>query len=310
MIDANDVRAVLSPHLADTSRYDIVDVEHEALAPLLPPRRGNRWVITLHNLISQRSHQQAALCPTSRARWLFNADADRAKRLERWITTSYDLTMVMSDTDAKVVGGNVAVVPNGVDTQRFRPTPMPPEPRILFSASFNYHPNVDSAHWFCTQVLPLVQQRVPGATLMLVGRSPDSRVRALASLPGVDAHFDVPAIIPYLEAARVVVVPTRIGTGTRLKALEAMAAARPIVGTTVGLEGLGCEDGVSALIADEPVAFASAIERLCTDDTYAGVLVDGARRLVKERFSWDLVARRYLEVVLDRVLSPDQEAGT
>src|SRR5205823_15052400 len=101
---------------------------------------------------------------------------------------------------------------------------------------------IDGAVWFCTGVLPQVRSAVPTASVALVGRSPAPEVEALGALDGVEVHADVPSVVPYLRAARVAIVPLRIGTGTRLKAREAMAAGRPVVGTTVGLEGLAVTD--------------------------------------------------------------------
>jgi glycosyltransferase involved in cell wall biosynthesis len=284
--------------IGDTSGYDLVQVEHEHLAGLLPRRRSCRWAITLHNLLSVRFRQRAAVSTKPRVRRLWEADARQAEVWERRITRGYDLTIAVSDEDARVLGGAVAIVPNGVDLDRFRATPLPPEPRLIFSASFNYEPNIDGATWLCEEILPLVRARIPDARLLLVGREPDERVRRLGRLPGVDAHFDVPAVSPLLESARVAVVPLRQGSGTRLKALEAMAAGRPVVGTEVGLEGLGLEDGVSACVAGTAKELAADVVRLLHDDFAAATLAAAARSLAEAGFGWDRLADRYLEWVL------------
>jgi glycosyltransferase involved in cell wall biosynthesis len=283
--------------MSNAESYDVVQIEHEEFAPLLPRRRSNRWAITLHNLISVRWRQRAAISEKRRVRWLFESDAARSERFERWITNSFDLTITMSHEDAALLDGPAVVVPNGVDLDRFRLSPLPTQPVFLFSASFNWEPNIDGAVWFCEQVLPLVRQSLPDATLLLVGRKPDVRVRRLLDLPGVEAQFDVPSVVPFLESARIAVVPVRMGSGTRLKALEAMAVGRPVAGTAVGLEGLGLKDGVSAVVADEPDALAARVVRLCTDDVLARRLAEAARPLA-EQLSWDRVADRYLDQLL------------
>jgi glycosyltransferase involved in cell wall biosynthesis len=114
-------------------------------------------------------------------------------------------------------------------------------------------------------------------------------VRALGDRPGVTVHADVPAIDPFLRRCRVALVPLRIGTGTRLKALEAMAAGRPLVGTTVGLEGLDLVHETSALLVDEPAAQAAAIVRLLRDDAAATAQVNAARELAVSRYDWRAV---------------------
>jgi glycosyltransferase involved in cell wall biosynthesis len=295
---ARPVREYLRDNLGDTSGYDIVQIEHEYFASLVPIHRANRWAITLHNLLSVRSRQQAAVSERGRVRWLFERDSARAERFERRIVADYDLVIAMSDEDAAALDGGAVVIPNGVDVDRFPLTPLPSQPRLYFSASFNWDPNVDGIVWFCERVFPLVRQQVPDAVLQLVGRHPNDRVRALLAQPGVVGNFDVPSVVPYLEAARVAIVPLRVGSGTRLKALEAMSAGRPVAGTTAGLEGLGLSDGEQAAIADDPHGLAARIVRLCRDDAHARQVAAGARSLVDKTFSWDRIGTAYTRHIL------------
>jgi glycosyltransferase involved in cell wall biosynthesis len=235
-----------------------------------------------------------------RHRWLWRRDARRAARFERWAAGAYDAVVVCSRDDADAFPGPTIVVPNGVDTARFVPSPVPAEPAMVLTASFNYPPNVEGAAWFCDEVLPLVRERVPAATLTLVGREPQDAVRALAERPGTTGAFDVPAVAPYLAAARVAVVPLRVGSGTRLKALEAMASGRPLAGTSIGLAGLGLVPGDSAVVADDAAALASGIVELLVDDARAASMAAAGRALAQGRFGWDAIGADYL-VALDRV---------
>jgi glycosyltransferase involved in cell wall biosynthesis len=290
---------LLRPHLANHAAYDILQVEHSALASLIPESRSQGGsIITLHNLISVRMRQLAEVSTKARVRWLLLRDAERAKRLERWIVNNYAQTIVVSEGDAREVGGHAIVVPNGVDLDRFAPSKLPSAHRLIFIATFSYGPNIDGARWLCTEVFPRVRAQLHDAVLSLVGREPHVEVRALARLPGVEAHFDVPSVLPYLQSARVALAPLRAGSGTRLKVLEAMAAGRPVAGTAIGVEGLGLCDGHSAAVADDPRALGERIIRLCRDDTYAGHLTGVARRLVEERFGWDAIADRYVDQLL------------
>jgi glycosyltransferase involved in cell wall biosynthesis len=277
--------------LGGDAGYDVVQVEHASMAPLVSQRRAAPWSLTVHNVASARARQMAAVVG-GRRRWLYEQQAKAAARHEAWIARTFDAVLAVSDADAELLPGAATVIDNGVDTSRFQVTPLPAEPRMLLSASWNYPPNVDGATWFCHEVLPLVRAACPDARLSLVGREPTAAVRALGELPGVDASFDVPSVHPFLTAARVAVVPLRIGTGTRLKALEAMAAGRPLAGTSIGLEGLGLEAGRSAAIADDPAELAAGIAALLTDAAVAERSAAAARRLVDERFAWDLVGAR------------------
>ncbi len=290
-------RDVLAPFAAATASYDVVCVEHAQLAPLLPRQRSNRWLLTLHNVGSERSRQMAAVTPGSRQAWLWSRDAAKARRLERWALRAYDQVIAVSDDDAQRLGDTAVVIPNGVDLARFRFTPLPAEPRLLFTANFNYPPNVDATRWLGHEIFPRVRSRVPDATLALVGRRPVRDIRELARLPGISLHADVDSVVPHLEAARVAVVPVRVGTGTRLKALEAMAAGRPVAGTSIGLEGLGVVDGESAAVGDDADALADGIVTLLTDDARARAQAAAARRKA-ERFGWDSIASRFVDTVL------------
>ena len=290
---------LLRPHLAVVECYDVVQIEHAGLASLLPQQRPRlKRVITLHNLISVRMGQLADVAHSERVRWLLRRDSARAKRLERWIINNYDLTVVMSDDDAATVGGGAVVVPNGVDLDRFERSDLPSLPVLIFAGTFSYGPNIDAASWLCHEILPQVRASVPEVLVLLVGREPHAEVRRLADVAGVEVHFDVPSIVPYLRSARVALAPLRAGSGTRLKVLEAMAAGRPVAGTAIGVEGLGLDDGRSAAIADTSEELASRIVRLCRDDDHARRLSDAARRLAESRFGWDTVADSYADQVL------------
>ncbi len=306
VIAARRVRRVLSPvltRLADD--FDVVVVHHLFLAPLLPARRRAPWLLHLFDVPSVRTRHELATEPGRRQRWLLARDATKAERYERQMAASYDGIVVVSDEDAAAVAGHarerthgpVVVVPNGVEPSAFTATPIPAEPRLVLPASLNYRPNVLGAMWFCDEVLPLVQAKVPDVHFDLVGRDPVGEVLELGRRPSIEVHADVVRMEPWLARARVVVVPLHIGTGTRLKALEAMAAGRPLVGTSIGLEGLGVVDGVDARVVDDPATMADAIVELLTSDTRAATLAAAGRRLVETSFRWETIAERLAEAL-------------
>jgi glycosyltransferase involved in cell wall biosynthesis len=290
---AAHLRAALAPVVdAHLDWADLVHVEHSHLAALVTssaPGGRPRSAITL-NLLYAEVARHARDVSSGRERWRWGIEASKALRFERRLTDRFDVTITVSPEDDAVLNGRTVVVPNGVDLERFTPTPLPAAPRLVFTAHFGYLPNVLGARWFCDEVLPLLRQTVPEASLDLVGRLPTAEVRSLADRPGVRLHADVPDVLPYLQRARVAVVPVQIGSGTRLKALEAMAAARPVVGTSVGLAGLGIEPGRHALVADDPRGLADAITVLLRDHAAAMELAREARKLVEHAFGWPQVA--------------------
>jgi len=297
--DFQPVRRAMATVLDDVEA-DIVVVEYAGLAPLIGLRRNRDqlWVLTLHNLGSVMSAQEAAIVAGRRRKWLARRDSAVATRWERAMVARYDHVVVVSAEDAEVLGapaGRVRVVPNGVDPNRFCPAVLPTNHRLVFTGALYTTPNADGARWFCEEILPLIRSRYPDVQLDLVGARPGPSVKALAAVPGVALHADVPTVRTYLEEARVVVVPLRIGSGTRLKALEGMAVGRPVVGTTVGLGGLGLENDRHAAFADEPAAFASAVCRAISDDQWARSLAREGRTLVEERYSWSAIASDFVD---------------
>ncbi|HEU5152456.1 MAG TPA: glycosyltransferase family 4 protein [Iamia sp.] len=232
--------------------------------------------------------------------------AATAERMERAAAARAALTVVVTEADADGLSGpgataEVAVVPNGVDTSAPDPGPAA-APRVLMPGTLFYGPNVDGARWFVDEAWPGVRAAVPQAELVLAGRGPTPEVRALAERPGVAVRADVDDMAAELAAARVVVVPLRYGTGTRVKALEALAGRRALVGTTVGLAGLGIEDGVHARVADDPAALARATVAALADGDDA--LVARGRELVERHHTWDAQAERLLTALGARALLP------
>jgi glycosyltransferase involved in cell wall biosynthesis len=181
----------------------------------------------------------------------------------------------------------VDVVPNGVDAARLAGVDGQPEPgRLLFTGTLDYAPNAEAVRWFAAEVLPLIRQRRPDARLTVVGRNPPSDLRGL----DVEVTGWVEDIAPYQRAAAVVVAPLRSGGGTKLKVLEALAAARPLVATTVAAEGIEVEDGRHLLVRDAPGDFAAAVAELLEDRERAERLAAAGRERVAARYDWDVLA--------------------
>jgi sugar transferase (PEP-CTERM/EpsH1 system associated) len=210
--------------------------------------------------------------------------------------------IAVSAIDAEVIRREYAVasvghVPTGVDVEYFsvsRPRPQGSR-ELVFIGSMDWMPNEDGIRWFATEVFGRIQDRIPGARLLVVGRSPSPGMRALtARNPAIEVTGTVADVRPYLERAAICVVPLRVGGGTRLKIYEAMAMGVPVVSTTVGAEGLPLRNDEQLLIADTADEQVDAICALLTDRARASRLATAARRHVLEHCSWDAVAESFL----------------
>src|SRR5205807_2392405 len=128
----------------------------------------------------------------------------------------------------------IETVPNGVDTTFFQPAPSDTEvkQRVVFTGSMDYYPNTDAALYFAERCWPLIKARLPEATWTIVGKNPPVQIQGLAELSGVTVTGSVLDVRPYLEEAAVAIAPILVGSGTRLKILEAFAKGKPVVSTS------------------------------------------------------------------------------
>jgi glycosyltransferase involved in cell wall biosynthesis len=212
----------------------------------------------------------------------------------------YGTVAVVSATDrTRLPGGTAQVVicPNGCDDRDA--LPRSDSQVAVFIALMGWTPNADAATWLATDVWPLVVAQLPGAILQLVGRDPSPVVRALAG-PGVKVTGTVPQILPYLKGAAVALAPLRMGGGSRLKVLEALSSGRPVVATSVGVEGLEDLVGHGVVVGDSPAELARGIVDLLSDPMRAEELGAAGRSAVRQRYLWDVT----LSGLLDRAAPP------
>lgn len=224
----------------------------------------------------------------------------------KWVGR-FSVCVAVSEKDATKLremapSTDVYVVPNGVDVQHFTPRGTEREvDTLLFFGTLSYGPNRDGLLWFCDEIWPRIRQVRPQAKLDVVGLDPPAAVRELETRPGVRVTGFVPDIRSKLWSATATVVPLRLGGGTRLKILEALAAGCPVVSTTIGAEGLSLADGAHYLLADTAEVFAGRVVDLLGSPELRQMLTERGHRIVKEQHDWSMIARR-LESVFQEVV--------
>jgi glycosyltransferase involved in cell wall biosynthesis len=208
------------------------------------------------------------------------------------VTSVRDQDMLLADEPT----AHTAVVPNGVDLEFFQPSrlshlPAPREPQtLLFFGAIDYYPNTDAMLFFLHDALPQLAARYPHLRLCIVGRKPPESIVAQRSAT-VEVTGVVDDVRPWIERADVVIVPLRIGGGTRLKILEAMAMGKAVVSTTLGAEGLDVVPERDLLIADDAASLVAQIGRLLDDPELGRRIGASARKLVASRYSWKAAVR-------------------
>ncbi len=189
---------------------------------------------------------------------------------------------------------HVQTIDTAVDTDFFHPTSELEDPQLLvFVGSLDWLPNQDGLAYFAREVWPLIRARRPETRFQIVGRNPPDEIRELGEIDGMEVVGTVPDTRPWLARAALVVVPLRIGGGTRIKIFEAMAMGKAVVSTSLGAEGLPVTSGEDVLLADTPVALTEAVVSLLESPERRGALASAARRLVAENYSAEIVARQF-----------------
>ena len=283
-------------------RYDVVCFELAHMAAYQHMRRrreeGPLFVLDEHNIEYELGRQtaDAGASPVRRAYSVVEWRKVRDEERRTW--SQLDGCTLTSERDRDILLADVpktrtAVVPNGVDVEHFRPldTPAPASGKLLFFGAIDYHPNTEGLLYFLDEVFPLLRTRNPRVTLSVVGRRPPPEILARRA-PHVEITGAVDDVRPHIASAAVVVVPLRLGSGTRLKILEAMAMGRPVVSTTLGAEGLAVAPDRHLLIADDAKTFDAQVRRLLDDPVLAARLGAAGRRLVTERYGWQSSVQR------------------
>ena len=160
----------------------------------------------------------------------------------------------------------------------------------------DYHANINAVVDFARDAWPVIHERKPELVFTIVGRNPGADVRQLATLPGVEVTDTVADVRPYYREAVAAIIPLRVGGGSRLKILEAMAAGVPVVSTTLGAEGLEVTDNQNILIANTNQELTEALVTLTSDDERRKRLSAGGRALVSAGYDWSRLGKSLLEI--------------
>jgi|SRR5579872_160455 len=272
-------------------RYALAMIEHFWCAPYIDVACGlsDSVVLDLHNVESVLQQRSAIMEPWPAA-IAFRRFAGAYREMERRLLPRFDRVLVTSEEDARHVreiapGAHLAIYPNTLAAVDL--APRHEDECVVFSGNLEYHANLVAVRYFHAEIWPILRQRWPSLEWRLVGKNPHSVAPFVSGDPSIRLVGPVENAVEELAKAKVAVVPLLAGSGTRFKILEAWAAGRAVVSTSVGAEGLGAGHGEHLLIADAPQSFADAVSSLLEDQGQRQRLGKAGRELYLEKFTWE-----------------------
>lgn len=301
-----------SRHLA-TGDYDLVIADeicmtpYAELAPDLPRMVLRQKVDHIHY------QEMARARPWGLDKALDFLEAMKLRRYERAKMPLYHAFVACIEYDAMVIGRDAPsaaplVIPNGADLSTFVPAgrPKAQTPTLLYVGAMHYYPNADAVSFFFETMYERIRQAVPEVKVRIVGHAPPPEIQGLAHLSGVEVTGSVTDVRPSYEEATVFIVPLRLGGGTRLKIVEAMAMGLPVVSTTVGAEGLSVHPGEDVLIADDPASFVKSVLRLLADAELRQRIATSAQGLARH-YDWNELCKPYVRLAEELVRQRRQD---
>jgi len=308
--------------------YDAVHFDHIHMAQYRNELKTMPAVVDDHNVEYRIMERCAEVEKNPFKKFLFQQQVEKMRDYEREAVSACTACAAVSADDAETLRiltsstTRVHVVPNGVDTEYFKSAPAPqnpsdpdasapdpqnpsaPGPRssgapvtgelatggLVFTGSMDWLPNDDAMQYFIKEIFPLLKAKKADIMLYIVGKSPSPKLLEMAKGdPAIEITGRVDDVRSYIEKAAVFVVPLRIGGGTRLKILEAMSMAKPVVSTTLGAEGIAHTPDQDIVLADRPEDFAHQILDLLSQPQKARSIGHKGRELVLQKYDWKII---------------------
>lgn len=301
--------ACISRSLADKPDVVVVDFPHAGV--LMPERIDAASVLFTHNVEAEIFERHAARA-NGIWRLVWANQSHKMTRFEGKTLRRFDTVIAVSKRDADALAtrydlAHVDDIDTGVDLDFFAaappdaaPDPGPDGGTLVFTATMSWSANVEGIHFLLDEVWPTLVAARPAVRAAIIGRNPPASLAEKIKERGLNVTLTgfVDDIRPYVAQSHVYVIPLFVGSGTRIKAFEAMAMGRPVVSTSLGIEGLDVTDGVNFLRADDAKAFSRGVLSLLDDATLRSRIAEAARCLMEERFSWSTVASQFEAICL------------
>jgi len=296
--ESAEVKQIVAESVA-RREFDVAICDFLASTPNFPRSLGIPTILFQHNVESVLWQRRAQFEAKFVDRVIAKIEYAKMACYEAEQVCRFHHIFAVSEADRKtmtamVEPSRISVIPTGVDLQEFRYDPQlkPAGPFVVFVGSMDWEPNINGVEYFCSEIWPQVLSGFPEARFQVVGRNPHPRVQRLAC-DSIAITGTVPSVTKYIRDAAVLVVPLRIGSGTRIKIYEGMAMGKATVSTRLGAEGLDVHHSHDILLADHPQQLAGWIVALLQNETLRQKIEAAAARTASQ-FDWSVVAERFV----------------
>lgn len=292
--DSRSAMVDLIRSITNEQAFDVVHADQLNMAQYAAAVERGIKVIDEHNALWLLYRRMAGTMPSGPRKWLLNRDWRLLRTYEGQICRDFDSVLTVSEVDrdalTEVAGDKpkFTVIPIAVDTDEVAPVERAVDAnRIVHIGTMFWPPNVDGILWFTREVLPIIRAEKPDVGFDIIGAKPPQEILNLGEVdPLINVTGYVEDTTPYQEKTGVLIVPVRAGGGMRVKILNALSQALPMVTTTIGCEGIAVEHGKHLLIADTPQEFAEAVIRLLDDRDAGQRLGENGRLLIQEQYDY------------------------
>lgn len=297
--------------LTKETSFDVIHFDTISLAVYHDIGKDVGRVLNHHNIESHLLQRRTLVANNYLKRSFYALEGRKLQRFEANVCPEFDINFTVSELDKDRLldlapGTKADVIANGVDVDYFCPQPSTKTetPSVIMVSGMNWFPNRDAVIYMCDQIWPKLVQAYPTLSWVVVGSSPPTQLLDLAKQDQrVTVTGFVDDVRTYIAKADVYLCPMRDGGGTRLKILDALAMAKPIVATTMAYEGISVTPEKNVLVADSPDEFVTQIGRLLNDEELCGKLGAEARQFVIDHYSWPVIGKQ-LEKNYKRVAGP------
>ena len=285
--------------LLSEEKYDAIHVQHIRMAQYAIAYKQYFRILDLPDAFSLYWQRRKEVPRSFLSKWLDNIESKRVINYEKYVLNEFDLNLVCSREDQEFLiqthkVGNIELLPNGVDTQQFKPSKhdYSHNETLLFTGNMDYDPNVDAVLYFVDEILPIILKSFPKVKFLIAGQRPIDKVRELDNGNNILVTGFIPDLSETYNSASVVVAPLRFGAGTQNKVLEAMSMGIPVVCSNIGFEGLGIDDGQGAFMRLGASDFADQVVTLLSNEVLRENTGKKGIEVIQKSFTWETIAER------------------